>query len=80
MKRLIKIFWKKEIYYWKRTFKIIKKANFIIFLLVSLAMIFPHYASAFMHFLFETFLLIFYKKGFEINIIKLEESLLPKSV
>lgn len=78
MKRLIKIFWKKEIHYWKRTFRIIKEANFIIFLLVSLAMILPHYASAFMHFLFEIFLLIFYKKGFEINMIKLEESLIAK--
>lgn len=72
---LIQLFGLKEGVFWKRTFTMHKKFNWvgklsmfpIALFLISLA----HYAFAVMHFLFECFLFIVHKGQFQINLNKM---------
>jgi len=76
---LIQIFGLKEGIFWKRTWTMHTKFNWIgklsmfpiALLLISLA----HYAFALMHFLFESFLFMVHKGQFQINLNKMRTQL-----
>ncbi len=78
--RLIKILWKKEGRHYSRLWKLNKRIHNIIGKAVAWPMIcisvtFFHYCFAIMHFLFETFLYIFKRGQFRVNMTNLEKSL-----
>ena len=75
MKRLFKIFWKKELHFWKRIIGIKAKTNFVIFFFAALMLGLCHYAFAFMHFMFELVMMVFSKATFDLNMSKLEKQL-----
>lgn len=75
MKRLIKVFWQKELIFWARIKEIKSKTNYMILFFVTLLLGISHYAFAGMHFLFECSLLAFKKSAFELNMTKLEKQL-----
>jgi len=70
---LFKVFYQKEKLFWNRTreMKDEKEISFIGFLIATVIISIGHYAFAFMHFLFECFLFVFFRKQFKSNLEKL---------
>jgi len=77
---LIGIFGIKECVFWKRTYNMHNKFNWVgklSFFPISIILIaIAHYAFAFMHFLFETFLWIVCRGQFRINLNKMKTQLI----
>lgn len=71
---LIKIFFEKEKAFWKRTWTMKKKLNWIGFIIAVILISIGHYGFALMHFLFECFLWIFWRAMFRANLQKLQKS------
>ena len=74
---LIKVFLLKEKKFWKRTWDMHKKFNWLgklsVFLVSLIIITIAHYSFALMHFLFECFLWLFMRGQFKLNLIKLQQ-------
>ena len=76
---LWKIFLLKEKVYWERTKKMKEKLNIFWFLIATLLISIGHYAFAFMHILFESFLWLTNKERYIANLNKSYSQLNKKS-
>lgn len=70
---LIKVFYKKEVKFWKKIGQLRKKLTWIGFGIAALLLIIQRICILLISFLFECFLWIFDKKQFKINILRLQK-------
>lgn len=68
---LIRVYFRKEILWWKRTWGMRKRAGIIGFFIAIPLLMIGHYAFAAMHFLMEAGLYLFNRPQFEANLTKL---------
>ena len=68
---LTRVYFRKEILWWKRTWGMTKKVGYIGFFIAILFLMAGHYAFAIMHFLMEGALYLFNRPQFEANLTKL---------
>ena len=68
MKKLLKLFWDKEVIWFYRMKEMKTKAPWPMFIILLVLITIGQHAFALMHFLFESFLYVFNRKAFNRNI------------